>query len=190
MSQPDFEHQQDQGSLQHDAEHAKPHKKVSVMGYLSILFAAAFLLLLMSYLQQQRNNEEYMSSLKESVSAVQSIENLIEEKEQLTTQVEELQARNAQLQQALGQAEDDAGRYKTDCAALNKQIEAMDYLRRVQELYAIQYYRHARELITAFQSAGLEPYLPTESHVTGEPSPAAAYQEIYSTLYPDPDAAD
>ena len=43
---------EEQVSLQHAAEHEKPHKKLSVMTYLVILIAAAFLLLLLSYFMQ------------------------------------------------------------------------------------------------------------------------------------------
>ena len=40
------------GALQHEAEHASPGKRNSVLIYLVILFAAAFLLLLLSYFMQ------------------------------------------------------------------------------------------------------------------------------------------
>ena len=48
---------EEQVSLQHAAEHEKPHKKLSVMTYLVILIVAAFLLLLLSYFMQQRANQ-------------------------------------------------------------------------------------------------------------------------------------
>ena len=43
------------------------------MGYLLVLFAAAFLLLLLAYFQQQRINADTSNALQQSVSAVQSI---------------------------------------------------------------------------------------------------------------------
>ena len=47
--------------LQHEAEHTRPPKRGgAVMGYLVVLFGAAFLLLLMSYFMQQRTNREAM----------------------------------------------------------------------------------------------------------------------------------
>jgi hypothetical protein len=54
----DFEH------LQHEADRVRPRPKVSVLGYITILFAAAFALLLLSYFMQQRNNEEVISGLR------------------------------------------------------------------------------------------------------------------------------
>ena len=43
-------------SLQHQAEHTRARRRISVMGYLLILFVVAFLLLLLAYFQQQRIN--------------------------------------------------------------------------------------------------------------------------------------
>ena len=48
----------DPGSLQHQAEHARSRRQSPIIGYLMILFAAAFLLLLLAYFQQQRANSE------------------------------------------------------------------------------------------------------------------------------------
>ena len=67
----------DPGSLQHQAEHARSRRQSPIIGYLMILFAAAFLLLLLAYFQQQRANSEATDALKQSASAVQSIQNLI-----------------------------------------------------------------------------------------------------------------
>ena len=93
MNQQDHNNEeQEVQHLQHEAEHAKPHKKVSVMGYLTILFAAAFLLLLLSYFMQQRANEQAISGLQAtSNNAFDSINNLIAEKDRLTGEVEDLE---------------------------------------------------------------------------------------------------
>ena len=76
MNQQDHNREeQEMQHLQHEAEHARPHKKVSVMGYLAILFAAAFVLLLMSFLMQQRANQAALDDLQQtSDSTVQSLE--------------------------------------------------------------------------------------------------------------------
>ena len=69
MNQQDHNREeQEMQHLQHEAEHARPHKKVSVMGYLAILFAAAFLLLLLSYFMQQRANQQAISGLEATSS--------------------------------------------------------------------------------------------------------------------------
>ena len=86
--------------LQHEAEHTRPRKRGSVMVYLAILFAAAFLLLLMSYFMQQRINRETLDDLqKTSTSAVQSLDNLIAERDRL---VQERQTLEEQLEELEG----------------------------------------------------------------------------------------
>ena len=42
--EPEEKQEHESGGLQHAAEHERPHKRLSVMNYLTILFAAAFLL--------------------------------------------------------------------------------------------------------------------------------------------------
>ena len=67
---------QERGRLQHAAEHERPNKRNSVLFYLVILFAAAFVLLLMSFLMQQRANQAALDDLQQtSDSTVQSLEN-------------------------------------------------------------------------------------------------------------------
>lgn len=165
--------------LQQEADRTRPHKKMSVLGYITILFAAAFLLLLMSYLMQQRNNEEVISGLKESASAMQSIENLQDEKKDLTQQVQ-------QLQQQLSdktQAQEDA---QKSSEKLEQQLNAMDWLREIESLYAKKYFKSARTMIAAFEDTGLPAYLPdTPLHsYNGSDvlSPLEQYQKIVEAL--------
>ena len=77
-------------SLQHQAEHTRTRRRISVMGYLLVLFAAAFLLLLLAYFQQQRINADTSNALQQSVSAVQSIQNLMTDKVTLLSQLANL----------------------------------------------------------------------------------------------------
>ena len=96
--------------LQHDAEHERPSKHTpSVVLYLMILFAAAFLLLLMSFLMQNRSNREAMDHLEEtSNSAMESLENRLRENEELKAQVAQLEEENDKLTQQVQQADDQA----------------------------------------------------------------------------------
>ncbi len=166
-------------NLQHEADRAKPRSKLSVMGYITILFAAAFLLLLLSYFMQQRKNEELISGLKESVSALQSLENLQAENDALSTQVCSLQ--NELAQKSAEQA--DAQRVSTK---LELQVYALDWLREIQSLYAKQYYRKARAMITEFEGTGLNQYLPGYSLHTYDGSdvlsPMEQYEQILDAL--------
>ena len=178
--------------LQHEAEHARPHKKVSVMGYLTILFAAAFLLLLLSYFMQQRANEQAISGLEAtSNNAFDSINNLIAEKDRLTEQVEDLKGQVEDLQEELadtqGQltgAQSDADTAQTAQADARKALEAMDWFWRIQRQFSRGYYTDASNMIEEFEAAGLPQYLPQEALTgrEGDPSPAQQYQEIRDAL--------
>ena len=178
--------------LQHEAEHARPHKKVSVMGYLTILFAAAFLLLLLSYFMQQRANEQAISGLEAtSNNAFDSINNLIAEKDRLTEQVEDLKGQVEDLQEELadtqGQltdAQSDADTAQAAQADARKALEAMDWFWRIQRQFSRGYYTDASNMIEEFEAAGLPQYLPQEALTgrEGDPSPAQQYQEIRDAL--------
>ena len=178
--------------LQHEAEHARPHKKVSVMGYLAILFAAAFLLLLLSYFMQQRANQQAISGLEATSSnAFDSINNLIAEKDRLTEQVEDLKGQVEDLQEELadtqGQltdAQSDADTAQTAQADARKALEAMDWFWRIQRQFSRGYYTDASNMIEEFEAAGLPQYLPQEALTgrEGDPSPAQQYQEIRDAL--------
>lgn len=66
-------------------------RQQSVVQYIAVLFAAAFVLMGMSYIMERRQNAQEVDTLKkQSTSAMQSVENLIQENEQLKRQVEEL----------------------------------------------------------------------------------------------------
>ena len=184
--------EQDKHSLQHEAEHAKPHKKVSVMGYLTILFAAAFLLLLLSYFMQQRANEQAISGLQAtSNNAFDSINNLIAEKDRLTGEVEDLEGQVADLQKQLDEAQSqlsgaqsDAESAQTAQDSAQKALEAMDWFWRIQRQFSRGYYTDAANMMAEFEAAGLPQYLPQEALTgrEGDPSPAQQYQEIKEAL--------
>ena len=170
--EPEEKQEHESGGLQHAAEHERPHKRLSVMNYLTILFAAAFLLLLLSYLMQQRTNSETIEGLKQSVSAMQSIDSLQKEKEGLESQVALLEEQVAHLEGQVS-AEDQA-----------HAAEAMDWFWRIQRELSRGRYGSARSLVEAFQATGLEDCLPTDHPADPEgPSPAEQYQEILAVLY-------
>ena len=165
--EPEEKQEHESGGLQHAAEHERPHKRLSVMNYLTILFAAAFLLLLLSYLMQQRTNSETIEGLKQSVSAMALLE---EQVAHLEGQVSALQNETAALQSA---AEEQA-----------HAAEAMDWFWRIQRELSRGRYGSARSLVEAFQATGLEDCLPTDHPADPEgPSPAEQYQEILAVLY-------
>lgn len=161
----------------------KPPAKGSVFIYIIILFIAAFLLLLLSYLMQQRNNEEVISGLRDSASAIQSIEDLQNEKNKLTEQVEALQEKNDLLEETIQNQQDKLLGLSDSLTQKEKEALAVDWLRQIQTLYAKKYYKSARSLISDFQATGLVPYLPEESAVSDKLSPAEDYRAILDALY-------
>jgi len=137
--------------LQHEAEHTRPPKKGSIMGYLAILFAAAFLLLLMSYFMQQRTNQEAIDDLQQSSSsAVQSLENLIAERDRLKEEVAALEESREALQTELEQVRTDLSTAQAAASAAERQAEALNQLNQIRILYNQHRNREARELLALY----------------------------------------
>ncbi len=155
--------------------------------YLVVLFAVAFLLLLMAYFQQQRTSAEATSdALKQSASAVQSIQNLMGENEELR---QENEALKKQLDEALSQLDSLPDIISHQEHVLEQTQIAMDYFWQLDEAYVRGRYGLCRDLIDALEDSSsgqtpLKDYLPTESATdTDRFSPAERYQEIYKALY-------
>ena len=144
-----------------------------VFQYIAILFAAAFALLLFTFLMEKRQNDllqqqnqEQIDHLQQSVSAVQSLDNLYKENAQAKLQA-------AQAQQA--------ARLESD---LDSTKRAMDWFWQIDEAYVSGKTRLCRSLIQSLEDAGLRAFLPTESTTdNGRFSPADRYQEIYDALF-------
>lgn len=165
------------GNLQHQAEHTRARRRPPVLTYLVVLFAVAFLLLLIAYFQQQRSNAEATDALKQSVSAVQSIQLLMEENESLKTQVKELEGQLSDAEAALTASESYA-------AGQEAAVKAMDYFWQIDEAYVRQRYSLCRQLIQELKASGYEGALPsTKATENDRFSPLDRYNEIYQALY-------
>ena len=170
------------------ARNQQKRRQRSVFQYITILFAAAFVLLLFTFVMERRQheilqqeNQEQIDNLQQSVSAVQSLDNLYKENEALKEQV-------AQLEQQLQQDAQDRQSEKTtllqQVEAKEKSLQAMDWFWQIDEAYAKGRYSLCRSLIQNLQSAGLAEYLPKESTTDNDRfSPYERYQEIYDNLY-------
>ena len=170
------------------ARNQQKRRQRSVFQYITILFAAAFVLLLFTFVMERRQheilqqeNQEQIDNLQQSVSAVQSLDNLYKENEALKEQV-------AQLEQQLQQAAQDRQSEKTtllqQVEAKEKGLQAMDWFWQIDEAYAKGRYSLCRSLIQNLQNAGLAEYLPKESTTDNDRfSPYERYQEIYDNLY-------
>ncbi len=160
----------------------------SVFQYVAILFGAAFLLLLVTFLMERRQyeqiqeeNQEQIDDLRQSVSAVQSLEELYSENAALREQVDELETQ-------LEQSQEQAGNLAQANEALSLQLErtgqAMDWFWQIDEAYVRGRYSLCRDLMENLEEAGLAVYLPRESITdNGRYSPYDRYQEIRDALY-------
>ena len=124
------------GNLQHQAEHTRPPKVPSVLNYLVVLFMVAFLLLLMAYFQQQRQSAQATDdAMKQSTSALQSIQNLLAENEALRAQVEDLENQLADKDDELAQAIRSVQQEQLSTQAIQEQVNALNCLNKLRYLY-------------------------------------------------------
>ena len=124
------------GDLQHQAEHTRPRKGPSVLNYLVILFMVAFLLLLVAYFQQQRQNTQATDdAMKQSTSALQSIQNLLAENDELRDKVEDLEDRLTVKDEELTQANRATQQEQLKTQAAEDQVYALNCLNKLRYLY-------------------------------------------------------
>lgn len=151
-------------------------RRQSVVQYIAVLFAAAFVLLGMSYVMEKRQNAQEVDDLKkQSNSAMQSVEVLIQENEDLKQQVDDLKRQLEQTESAHLQSEEELTRAQSDAA---NTAAALDWFWQIDEAYVKSKWSLCRKLIQTMPE-GLAAYLPQESVTdNGRFSPADRYAEI------------
>lgn len=170
---------QEQREVQRKSSRASARRRPSVVSYLILLFTVALLLLLMAFFQQRRINSETSDALKQSASAVQSIQNVMTDNEELKKQVSSLQEQVTQLQGVQTQAEELADQL----TSMGRRLDAMQYFWQIDDYYARGYLGKAKELISQFETLGLHEFLEQENTTgTDRFSPAQRYEEIKSGL--------
>lgn len=163
----------------------------SVVFYIGILFAAAFLLLAMSFAMERRQNAEDMddlnqslTGLKDSVSAMQSVQNLYEENTALLERVAELEEDLARAEEQRNYLADKVESQEAEKGVLQNSVQALDWFWQINEAYVRGRYTTARNLIAQLEESGLVENLPRVSITeNGRFSPYDRYQEIHDTLY-------
>lgn len=179
-------------NLQRQADRAKPNHKRSLINYLLILFAAAVVLLLFAYLMQQRStSEQTLNGIQQSISAMQSAQEVYEENGTLKEEINALGDQIAQMEDQIRLMQDKLDRQdkenqsmQTQITDLQKSNQAMDWFWQIDEAYVRGRYNLCKELITQLNAAGLTEYLPRISITANERfSPYDRYQEIYDALY-------
>lgn len=158
-------------------------RRNSVFQYIAILFCAAFLLLLVTFLMERRQNRQQIDDLKQSASALQTLQGMIQANEQLKTQVAELESQTGTLQQRCDQLEESSSAAQQAQSEAEKSLQAMDWFWQINEAYVRGRYKLCRELIQSLESAGLQNSLPKESITDNNRfSPADRYKEIRDKL--------
>lgn len=170
--------------LQHQAEHARTRQGPSVLAYLVVLFVVAFMLLLIAYFQQQRQNSQATDdAMKQSASALQSIQDLLAENERLRGEVTGLDAQVDRLTQEKGDLESSLQTYADKADAAGRQLVAMDYFWRIQRLYSRGSRSAALNLAKEFEATNLPPELPRTNYSDVEgTSPYDQYQALLDAL--------
>ncbi|MBE6995425.1 MAG: hypothetical protein E7429_01640 [Ruminococcaceae bacterium] len=137
-------------------ESPAPAKKSGhVLGYIMILFIAAFLLMALSFLMHQRSNTEAIGNLQSSFSA--TIDDIQASQERIALLEKEL----SDAREAL---EDTQTELSDTSAALEDariQQEAMTQLYCLQQKYAAKQYEACEALIQAMEESGLAAALPS-----------------------------
>ena len=156
-----------QGSINRLPPKVSSKKSKPVTVYLSVLFVVALLLLVMSFFMQQRSHQ-----------ALEDLTTSMEESQTTAT----LQMDNQRLQYELEQAQNTIGQLEEAQDDLEKQAQALEWLRLIEEAVRSSY-GEATELVDQFEESELADYLPTESVVEGKESPSDTYKNIYAMLH-------
>ena len=177
-------------------EHSHKHRQKSVFQYITILFAAAFVLLLYTFMMerrqndilQQQSNDKLNQLQQQSISAVQSLDNLYKENEKLKQSVDYLEEQVAQLEQEKLKLDQDLAAAQDTNQWQQRSAEAMDWFWQVDEAYVRGKYALCRTLMRHLEDTGdgdpLKNYLPQESATkNGRFSPYHRYEEIYHALH-------
>ncbi len=158
-------------------------RRNSVFQYIAILFCAAFLLLLFTFMMERRQSQQQIDDLKQSASALQTLQGMIQTNEQLKNQVAELESQSESLQQRCDQLEEHSTAAQQAQSEAEKSLQAMDWFWQINEAYVRGRYKLCRELIQSIEAAGLQGSLPKESITDNNRfSPADRYQEIRDKL--------
>ena len=164
---PESQSQEKQGTVNHLPPKFSNKRSKPVTVYLTVLFVVALLLLVMSFFMQQRSHQ-----------ALEDLTTSMEESQTAAT----LQMDNQRLQYELEQAQNTIGQLEQTQADLEKQAQALEWLRLIEEAVRTSY-GEAKELVDQFEESELTDYLPTESVVEGAKSPADTYKDIYAMLH-------
>lgn len=116
---------EDHAQLQYQSEHTPARKTPTVLPYLVILVAAAFLLLIMAYFMQQRQLTESVEGLNQSVNTIHSFDQLVEDYRDLQSQLAQVNAQLTQAQNAQRRLEEENQDLRTQLAQVQSELAAL-----------------------------------------------------------------
>lgn len=165
-------------------------RRNSVFQYIAIMFMAAFVLLLFTFMMERRQSQQQIDDLKQSASAVQTLQGLMDENSALQTRVAELEEELTRQKAAADEFEKSLDGV-TDTLShtenvLNWTTQAMDYFWQINDAYVRGRTKLCRDLIAQLESPDTTPeagplmeYLPKENSTgTDRYSPYDRYMEI------------
>ena len=106
--------------LQYETEHASPRGK-SVVPYMVILIAAAFVLLIIAFFMQKRMDES-VAGLNQSANSFRTIDQLVEDNRALHEEVARLQAELEEAKDQKTALEDRLTQLRMDLAAAQAKL--------------------------------------------------------------------
>lgn len=154
-------------------------RRNSVFRYIAILFVAAFALLAYTFMMERRQSKQQIDDLKQSASAVQTLQGLMTDNDRLKEQSKQLEEQIKELERQLDAAQSEKANAETQNQDQEKTIEAMHWFWQLNDAYVRGRTKQSRELITAMEASGLQEALPKEN-ITGTDrfSPYDRYMEI------------
>lgn len=166
--------------------------RTPILGYILILFIAAFFLMALSFLSHQRSNEQVLGQLSANANTLESLQSALEEnvrlQQQISSQKSQLDALEASVeatQKALEAANGEKSALQTQLDDLLKQLEAMqqqmtamDALAQLQQLFISNDLDACRSLVADMESTGLDKLLPTSAGSAVGVAPSQLFQQL------------
>jgi len=153
-----------------EKESPAPAKKGGqVLGYIMILFIAAFLLMTLSFLMHQRSNTEAIGKLEHSFSS--TIDDLQSLQERIYFLEDEVSSKTAALKEAETALEEKSAALESSLV----QQAAMTNLYCLQQKYSNAQYAACMALIESMEASGLADALPSTPLDTEQGSVTAPY---------------
>lgn len=135
------------------------YKSTGLGRYLAILFAAAFLMLLLAYFMQLRTSEETLGSLKQSLTSIESLDDLVQENQSLRDEIDRLEETCEKLEDSYEDLEGTIAQQNEQILDLTEQTEALrltvlawETFYQIETLYQAEDYEACAQLLAKVYS--------------------------------------